>query len=67
MGHHAEDVAFAAEDAGDVAGGAVGVFDVAEGDAVFGFEFVEGMGIGEILAFAVGDGDAKNLAVSAAR
>ncbi len=66
VGHHAHDIAFAVEDAGDVAGGAVGVFDVAEGDAVFGFEFIEGAVVGKVLAFAVRDGKVESLAFGAA-
>ena len=61
MRHHAHHVAFAAEDAGDVAGRAIGIFDVAEGDAIFGFKFVERALVGEILAFAVRDRDAEDL------
>ena len=43
------------EDAGDVAQGAVGIVEVAEGHAVFGFEFIERAVVGEVAAFAVGD------------
>ena len=60
--HHAHHVALAVEDAGDVAQRAVGVIEVAEGDAVFGFELVERALVGEVAAFAVGDGQAQHLA-----
>ena len=60
--HHAHHVALAVQDAGDVAQRAVGIVDVAEGDAVFGFEFVERALVGEVAAFAVGDGQAQDLA-----
>ena len=42
--------------------GAVGVVEVAEDDAVLGFELVEGALVGVVAAFAVGDGDAEDLA-----
>ena len=55
------------QDAGDVAQRAVGIIEVAEGDAVFGFQFVERALVGEVAAFAVGDGHAQHLALLAAR
>ena len=61
VGHHAHHIAFAVEHAGDVAQRAVGVVDVAEGDAVFGFEFVERALVGDVAAFAVSDGQAQHL------
>ena len=61
MGHHAHHVALAVEHAGDVAQRAVGVVDVAEGDAVLGFEFVERALVGDVAAFAVGDRQAQHL------
>ncbi len=63
MGHHAHHVAFAIEHAGDIAQRAVGVIDVAEGDAVFGFELVEGALVGDVAAFAVSDGQTQHLAL----
>ncbi len=71
VGHHAEDVALFVGDAGDVVEGAVGVgggggfacgVAVAEEDLSVGFEAVEGGGVGVVAAFAVGDGDAEDLA-----
>ena len=62
-------------DAGDVALGAVGVglgrgvaglVDVAEDDAALALEPVERGGIGEVVAVAVGDGDADDLALAVA-
>src|SRR5690606_20371269 len=38
VGHHAEHPAVLAQDAGDVLGGAVGVFGIGEGDAVLGLK-----------------------------
>ncbi len=61
-------------DAGDVVEGAVGVGvggyfalggAVAEEDAAFGFEAVQGWGVGVVAAFAVGDGDVEDLAFGA--
>src|SRR6185312_1273613 len=67
MRHHAEDVTALIENSGDIAGGAVGVVDIAEGHAIFGFKPVERALIREILTFAVGDGNAQNLALSELR
>ena len=64
--HHAQHVALAVEDAGDVADASrCRVVDVAEGDAVLGFEFVERAVVGVVVAFAVGDRDAQDLALAA--
>ena len=60
--HHAEHVALAVEDAGDVAQRAVRVVDIAEGDAVLGFEFVERALVGVVAALAVGDREVQDLA-----
>ena len=62
MRHHPHHVALAAQDAGDVAQRAVGVVQVAEGDAVLRLQFVQRALIGEVAAFAVGDGKAQHLA-----
>ena len=63
MRHHAHHVAFAVQDAGDVAQRAVGIVHIAEHDAVFGFEFVERALIGEVAAFAVRHGQVQHLAL----
>ena len=67
MRHHAHHVALAVEDAGDIAQRAVGIVQVAERDAVLGFELVERALVGEVAAFAVGDRQAQNLALLGAR
>ena len=60
-------VALPVQDAGDVAHRAVGIVDVAERHAVFGFEFIERALVGEIVAFAVGDGQLQDLAFAQLR
>jgi len=61
MRHHSHDVAFAAENAGDITQRAIGIAFIAEGNAVFGFEFIESAVIGKIAAFAVSDGQVQVL------
>ena len=63
MGHHAHHVAFAVEHAGDIAQRSVGVIDITERHAILGFEFVERALVGDVTAFAVGDGQAEHLAL----
>ncbi len=55
------------EDAGDVARRAVGVVDVAEGDAVLALEPVERVGVGEVVAVVVGDRQPDGLAAARSR
>ena len=71
MGHHAQNVAAGADDPGDVTRGAVRIRifadvpilgGVAEDDATVGLQVVQRLRIGEIVALAVGDGDAQDLA-----
>ncbi len=71
VGHETEDIATGVDDAGDVAEGAIWVrlragvsrgIGVAEDDAVVAFQIGEGVRIGEVGTFAVGDGDIPNLA-----
>jgi hypothetical protein len=70
VGHHTADVSVLVTDAGDVEEGAVGVggfcevaggVGVLEQDLVIVLEGLEGGFIGEVAAFAVGDGDADGL------
>lgn len=56
--HEAEDAAGGVGESGDVACGAVGVGDVAECDAVAGFELGEEGGRADEATFAVGEGEA---------
>src|SRR6266851_5038112 len=76
MGHHAEDVALAVADAGDVAGGAVRIrlardpsFDVAvsEDDLPIALELVEGRVIGVVVPLAVRDRRAQDVAFGETR
>src|ERR1700735_1875664 len=65
MGHQPQYIAFLAQNAGDVAGRAVGVFalGIAEGDAVLAFQAVERLFVGEIAAFAMGHRKGHALAI----
>ena len=58
----ADDVAGLVHDAGDVAHGAIGIgaFRVAENDAALAFEAAERFGIGNVVAFAMGDRAAQD-------
>src|SRR5262245_17329265 len=56
MRHHAHHVALFIEHAGDVAQRAIGIIEVAESDAVFGFQFIQRAIVGDVAPFAVGDG-----------
>src|SRR4051794_40154881 len=69
--HQAEDAQIGAEDAGDGAGAAVEIDlgrhlgrlgGVAEGDQALGFQAVEGVAVGEIVAVAVRHDGAEGLA-----
>ena len=62
VGHHTKHVAFPITDAGDVAEGAVGIIDVTEYHAIFGFEFIKRGFIGGVAALAVSDGEGEDLA-----
>src|SRR5207249_1910050 len=57
----------AAEDSGDIAEGAVGIVEVSEGDSIFGLQFVEGVVVGVVAAFAVSDGHTEDLAAVGGR
>src|SRR5438270_6062028 len=61
VGHQADDVAFGRTDAGDVVGGAVGVLDVAQDDAVVGAEFGQGALRARVVALEVVDGQLQHL------
>lgn len=70
MRHHAKHGLLLVENTGDVAGRAVGVgrhrwlavrLDVTEGDAVFIFQPLQGIGVGVVVAFVMGDGDPHDL------
>ena len=60
--HHAHYVSFAVEHAGDIAQRAVGIIEIAEGDAVLRFELIESALVGKIAALAMRDGQAQGLA-----
>ena len=55
MRHQAHDVAAFVQDAGDVAHRSVGIVQIAEHDAVFGFELIERALVGDVAALAMGD------------
>ena len=61
--HEAEDIALLAQDSGDVAGGAVRVFafGITERDAAFALKAIERRIIGEVISFAMRDGEADGL------
>ena len=61
--HQADDVAAFVADAGDVVEAAVGVVDVANDDAVFGSQLLEGGRVADEVALEVVDRDAQDLAV----
>ena len=76
MGHHADDVATGVADARDVVDGAVGVGvgrtlavggDVAEDDAILVMQLGEAVGLDDVVALGVGDGQAEDLAVAGRR
>src|SRR5262245_36468947 len=62
VGHHPQHVLGLVEDAGDVAGRAVGVADIAEGDLAALLQAVERGCVGKVVAFAMGDRNAQGLA-----
>ena len=70
VGHHAEHVAPLVDDAGDVGERAVGVgfggdfafgSRITEEDAVIALQLGDGVRVGEVVAVAVGDGDAEDI------
>ena len=65
VGHHAEDVAALVEDAGDVVEPSRwGSLGVAEGDAVLALEARQGVVVAAVVAVAMGDGRADDLALA---
>ena len=62
MRHHAHDIALFVQNAGDVAQGAVGIIEIAEHHAIFGFQLIERALVGNITAFSMRDGQMQNLA-----
>ena len=79
MGHHPQDVPLPVHDPGDGVEGAVGVgrvvpvlaravgADVAEDHPLLLLQGFQGLGIAEIVAVHVGDGDAQHLALAVLR
>ncbi len=55
MGHHAKDIASIVADPCDVILGAIGVVQIAKNNLVVVFEGFEGVGVGLVAAFAMGD------------
>ncbi len=51
-----------AQNPGDIAQRSVGIVEIAEHDAVFGFELIEDAVIGEVAALPVSHGEAQDLA-----
>src|ERR1700694_1396364 len=60
--HQSHNIAAFVQNTGDVALGTVGIADVAQRDAIFGFERIESGLIGNITALAVSDWQPEDLA-----
>ncbi len=61
--HQPHHIAAFVQNARDVAQGAIRIFQIAQHDAIFGFQLIERALIGDVAAFAVRDGNQQALAL----